>query len=142
MSAKVCLISQNGTVLVDRECLRQTSKVFTNVIDPQEKWLLNDFSHRCLEHLVAFMEEFHGIDCKLPEKIDHHTTTLPNRAIAMFMETKSRHEIMELLFVSNFIEYPLLFHVCCVQIAHWMSRQGGQLHTTPSDEFICRLTRK
>lgn len=140
---RVCLISQTGTVLVDRQYLVQTSKVFRTMIDKSDeinqKWKLDDFSQRCLEQFADFIAQFHHVDCKLPDKIvslvSLNEIQTPEH---VFVRQKSHHEVMELLFLSNFIEYPTLFHVCCVQMAHWSS-----LHTVPvSDEFICRLRAK
>ncbi len=150
---RVCVISQSGTVWVDRQLLLETSKVFKNLIDDPEKanqnpnqtqkWLLKDFSQRSLEQLIKFVEEFHDVDCKLPEKLDHDLRNCINhQGIVSFMESRSKQEIMELLFLSNFIDYPLLFHTCCVKIASWMTSNASfeQLQT-PSDELICRLSR-
>lgn len=137
--SKVCLISQTGNVLVDRQFLVQTSKVFATIVDQpdqlNQKWPLQDFSQHSLEQLAEFVQQFSHVDCKLPEKLEsnHHDVRhyITNHAITAFIEARSRHEIMELLFLSNFIDYPLLFHICCIRIACWMSSENSfrGLHT-------------
>ena len=129
----VQLQSKTGTVLVDRQLLVATSKVFRILEESiQQKWQLQDFSQPCLEQYAEFAQTYGHLDMK-SEEIKGN----------LFIKSKSIHELMELLFLTNYIGYDLLFRLCCMEMARWAPNlnldRGLGISDIPYDQIMCRI---
>jgi hypothetical protein len=152
----ICLKSRTGRMMVDRELLQKTSKVFQNLQkrDPQFKlWQLDDFSHRCLEQFAEFATEFGDVDIKIPERAlesDQLCDYIQNSGVVAFIQKKASHELFELMFLANFIECSTLFQLCYLQIACWMVIPSHAAMAThfglpleiPSDQLMCQISKR
>ncbi len=152
MSNVILVSREQDTIPIDRECLQRVSKVFRNMVvyeTSKDSWALCDFSSTCLRQFVEFAESFQHTDFKLPTNIhsDQITDFVDNPSLVSFLQSKSDNEIFELLFLSNYIEYPLLYQLCIVQMACWMSipahaamaKKFDLPLTVPSREFVSQL---
>jgi hypothetical protein len=148
----ISILTQTEPVSADVLLLTIVSRTFRTLRKYNEdvsKFKLDQFTHSCVSHFCSFAEIAHTVDMKIPEapvalnSFVFHEHVKSNW-IRDFFESKTPREILELLFLSQYVDCPLLFHLCCIRLACWimipqhviMSELFGFSITQPSVQTI------
>jgi hypothetical protein len=148
----ISLQTQTSTITIDASLLQAASQVYRTLTKRHDlsQWNLKDFSHSCVTEFVEFAKITQNMDMKIPILETHELKDyIQDKNLLEFIETKTQKELLELLFLANFVESTLLRDVCMLPFlcdmrihphAVMAPKFGFSLHE-PSAEFVSEFKR-
>lgn len=148
----ISLQTQTSTIMIDANLLQSSSQVYRTLTQRHDlsQWNLKDFSHSCVKEFVEFAKITQNVDMKIGNSESHELKDyIQDKALLGFVQTKTQKELLELLFLANFIESTLLRDICMLPFicdmrihphAVMAPKFGFSLHE-PSAQFISEFKR-